>query len=56
MAIITGLLLWLLYGAVKHKPQLFAAENLSKSFFTMGILAVALIIIIGLAVIGLKSY
>ena len=35
---------------IKHKPELFTAQNLNKSFFTMGVLTVILIVIIGFVV------
>ena len=50
---ISGVLLWLLYNAIKNKPELFTSQNLNKSFFTMGILCLILIAIVGFAAIVL---
>jgi len=44
------ILLWSLYRTIKHKPELFTAQKLNKSFFTMGVLTVILIVIIGFVV------
>ena len=38
-----GLIAWLLYRSIKSRPEQFSREYLSKSFATMGILALALI-------------
>ncbi|MDR3442555.1 MAG: hypothetical protein P4L65_06010 [Legionella sp.] len=50
-----GLILFLLYRAIKGRPDQFSKENLNKSFFTMGILAVVLIGFIALMVLFLRS-
>jgi hypothetical protein len=55
MAIISALLLWLLYSTIKNKPELFSAGNINKSFFTMGVLAIILIAVIGLTIMLLNS-
>ena len=55
LVIISIVLAGLLYSNIKNKPELFTAQNLSKSFFTTGILAIILILIIGIAVIMLKK-
>ena len=55
LVILSIVLLWVLYSNIKNKPEAFSAKNLNKSFFTMGVLAVILIIVIGLAVIMLKK-
>jgi len=49
------ILLWSLYRTIKHKPELFTAQNLNKSFFTMGVLTVILIVIIGFVVMILAK-
>ncbi len=38
-----GLVVWLLYRTIKSRPNQFSRENLSKSFSTMGMLAILLI-------------
>ncbi|MGD0466640.1 MAG: hypothetical protein ABSA84_08095 [Gammaproteobacteria bacterium] len=55
LVIISIVLAWVLYSNIKNKPELFTAKNLNKSFFTTGILAIILILIIGMAVIMLKK-
>jgi threonine/homoserine/homoserine lactone efflux protein len=49
-----GLIVWLLYRTVKGRPEQFSRENLSKSFSTMGILALILIGFIALLVLMLR--
>lgn len=48
------LLVWVLYRSIKSNPQAFSRENLSKSFSTLGLLALGLIALISLAVMFLK--
>jgi hypothetical protein len=50
-----ALLIWLLYRQIKGNPEMFSRTNLSKSFFTLGILALLLIGFIGLLVVMLRS-
>ena len=38
-----GLILFLLFRTIKSRPEQFSRENLSKSFTTMGFLALILI-------------
>lgn len=49
-----GLIVWLLYRSIKNRPDVFSRENMSKSFFSMGILAVLLIAFIALLVVILR--
>lgn len=49
-----GLILWFLYSQIRRNPAAFSKKNLNQSFFTLGVLALFLIGIIGLAVIWLK--
>ncbi|MCR9191424.1 MAG: hypothetical protein NXI01_02040 [Gammaproteobacteria bacterium] len=46
-----GLVAWLLYRTIKSRPEQFSRENLNKSFATMGILAIALIVFVALLVL-----
>jgi uncharacterized membrane protein YjgN (DUF898 family) len=46
---------WLIYRNIKYNPQAFSKENLGKSFYTLGLLALALIAFIALLVILLKG-
>lgn len=50
-----ALLGWLLYRSIRKHPQSFSRENLGKSFYTLGILALILIVVIGLLVLLLKA-
>lgn len=49
-----GLIVWLLYRTIKGRPEQFSGENLNKSFSTMGVLALLLILFIGLLVFLLR--
>lgn len=44
--LVVGLMFW----TVKNNPQMFSRQNISKSFFTLGILALLLIGFIALLV------
>lgn len=50
-----GLIIFVLYRFIKGSPDQFSKENLSKSFMTMGLLAVVLIGFIALLVLMLRS-
>jgi hypothetical protein len=39
----TGFILWMLYNTVSKNKAAFSKENISRSFFTVGILALFLI-------------
>lgn len=45
-----GLIVWLIYRTIKGRPEQFSRENLTKSFSTMGILALLLIGFVGMLV------
>jgi hypothetical protein len=49
-----GILVWFSYAAIKRNPHAFSSDNLNKSFFTLGILALFLIALIALLVMMLK--
>lgn len=49
-----GLIIYFLYRTVKGRPELFSKENVSKSSYTMAILALFLIAFIGLLVLMLR--
>ncbi|MFA5959601.1 MAG: hypothetical protein WC785_03720 [Tatlockia sp.] len=38
-----GLIVWVVYRSIKGRPEQFSRENISKSFSTMGVLAILLI-------------
>ncbi|KTD01743.1 hypothetical protein OQJ19_06800 [Fluoribacter gormanii] len=50
-----GMILFILYRTIKGSPEQFSKENLNKSFYTMGILALVLIGFIALLVLILKN-
>jgi uncharacterized membrane protein required for colicin V production len=52
-AVVSALILWGLYNTIRQRSELFTPQNLNKSFFTMGILFVILITIVGFAVLVL---
>jgi len=49
-----GFIVWILYRSIKGNPQQFSRENLHKSFFSMGVLALLLIGFVGLLVLLLN--
>lgn len=50
-----GLIIYLLYRTIKGRPELFSKENLNKSFYTMGLLAIGLIAFVGLLILMLRN-
>lgn len=50
-----GLIAWLLYRYVRHHPEQLSRENLSKSFSSMGILALLLIGFVTLLVLIVRA-
>ncbi len=48
-------LIFILYNKIKSRPDLFTKENLNKSFYTMGILALVLIGFIFLLILMLRA-
>ena len=50
-----AMIIYMLYRTIKGRPELFSRENLNKSFFTMGILAVGLIGFIALLILMLRN-
>lgn len=53
--IMGGLLGWMVYRSYKQNPTSFSKENIGKSFNTLGILALLLVLFIWLLVLYLKS-
>jgi len=45
-----ALILWILYRNIKARPEQLSRENLTKSFSSMGILALLLIVFVALLV------
>jgi len=50
-----GMIIFILYRTIKGSPGQFSKENLSKSFFTMGVLALALIGFVALLVLLVRN-
>lgn len=50
-----GLLCWFTYKTIKRHPAAFSTENVSRSIFTLGILALILIGVISLLVLLLRQ-
>ncbi len=49
-----GLLIWLMIRTIKNQPELFSKDNLNKSFTTIGILALILIVVVGFSIMLLR--
>lgn len=45
-----GLIIWVIYRNIKGRPEQFSKENLTKSFSSMGVLALLLIGFVALLV------
>lgn len=52
--IVAGIFIYLLIRMVRHQPQAFSKENFSKSAFTLGILALILIVVVLLGILFLS--
>ena len=50
-----GGLIWLAFHIIRGNPAEFNRENLSKSFYTVGVLAIMIIILIVLCVVMLRT-
>jgi hypothetical protein len=48
-------LIWFLIGYIRRNPQAFSKENLNRSFFTLGILALFLIAVVAICVILVRQ-
>lgn len=53
--IFAAFLCWMLFRFIKSNPESLSFSNLNKSFFSMGILAVGLIVFVGVVVVLLRS-
>lgn len=49
-----ALIVWVLYRNIKGRPEQFSRENLTNSFFSMGVLALLLIGFVALLVLMLR--
>lgn len=50
-----ALIVWLLYRTIKSRPDQFSRENISKSFSSMGLLALILIVFVALLILMVRS-
>lgn len=55
LALSTVLLIWFLYHQIRKHPHGFSRENVGKSIFTLGLLALFLIAFITLLILYLRS-
>lgn len=46
---------WLIYKNIKHNPGAFSKQNLGKSFYTLGLLALLLIAFVALLIMLLRG-
>lgn len=46
---------WFIYQTIKNQPQQFSRENINKSFYTLGILALILIGFVSLLVLLVRT-
>jgi hypothetical protein len=52
--VFAAFLLWMLFKFLKANPQSLSKENLTKSFYSMGLLGVGLIVFVALLVMLLR--
>lgn len=50
-----GLIIWFIYRTIKGNPGPFSRENITKSFSTMGILALILIAFVAFLILITKT-
>ena len=50
-----GFVIWFLYRSIRARPEQFSRENLSKSFYTMAILALGLIVFVAFLVFMVRQ-
>lgn len=50
-----ALIVWVTYRAIKGRPERFSRANLNKSFFSLGVLAIVLIMFVALLVLMVRQ-
>jgi hypothetical protein len=50
-----GLLIWYMVRTIRSQPEVFSKQMFSKSFYTMGILAIILILFVALCIFILRN-
>ena len=53
--VMIGLAIWWLYRTVKNQPQMFSKDNLNKSIYSLGILALVLIVFVAFLVMLVRT-
>lgn len=53
--IIAAFMIFYIYRLAKNRPELFTKENFTKSFFSMGVLGMILIVFVALLVLFVRS-
>lgn len=53
--IAAGGLVWFMYRAIKGQPAVFSRENFNKSFTTMGVLGLILIVFVAFLVMLVRT-
>lgn len=53
--IAAGFIVWMLYRFIKARPEQLSREQLTKSFSSMGILALVLIVFVSLLVVLVRN-
>lgn len=51
----SGLVVWILYRTIRSRPDQFSRENLGKSFTTMAILGIVLIVFVAFLVFMVRQ-
>ena len=46
---------WVIYRAIKGRPESFSRSNMSKSFYSLGVLAMVLIAFVALLVLMVRQ-
>ena len=50
-----GFLIWYMIRTIRNQPEMFSKQMFSKSFYTMGILALVLILFVSFCIFILRS-
>jgi hypothetical protein len=53
--LLTGFLIWMLYRGIRGNPEAFQKKSIEKSAWTLGVLALLLIGLIGFVVLILRQ-
>jgi uncharacterized membrane protein required for colicin V production len=53
--VMAGFAAWLLYRTIKNQPQLFTKDHFNKTAYTLGILALVLIVFVAFLVMLVRN-